>query len=158
MAKKNTVYLTKEGYEKLKNELNELKEKLMYEISQRIKEARELGDLSENTEYDEAKNEQGRIGSRIAELEQILNNAEIVENRDTSIISVGSAVLIKNMGTGEEKKIRLVSPQEADIFNGKVSIDSPVGRALMEKKVGDVVRVKTSTGVVKYEILGIEVE
>ncbi len=158
MAKKNVVYLTKEGYEKLRTELNELKEKLMYEISQRIKEARELGDLSENTEYDEAKNEQGRIGSRIAELEQILNNAEIIENRDTSIISVGSTVLIRNASTGEEKKIKLVSPQEADIFNGKVSIDSPVGRALMEKRVGDVVRVKTNAGLVKYEILGIEID
>ncbi|AEH50483.1 transcription elongation factor GreA [Pseudothermotoga thermarum] len=158
MAKKSTVYLTKEGYEKLKAELNELKEKLMYEISQRIKEARELGDLSENTEYDEAKNEQGRIGSRIAELEEILNNAEIIENRDNSVISVGSTVIIRNVTTGEEKRIKLVSPQEADIFNFKISVDSPVGRALLDKKVGDVVRVKTNAGLVKYEILGIEID
>lgn len=149
------IYLTKEGYEELKQELDSLKQKLMYEISERIKEARELGDLSENTEYDEAKNEQGRIGSRITELEQILNNSEIIENTDSNQISVGSYVIIKNLNTGEERSVRLVNPQEADIFSNKISVDSPVGRALMGRKVGEVVKLKAPAGSVRYEILGI---
>ncbi|MEJ5229074.1 MAG: transcription elongation factor GreA [Pseudothermotoga sp.] len=155
MNKKNVIHLTKEGYEELKQELDTLKQKLMYEVAERIKEARELGDLSENTEYDEAKNEQGRIGSRIAELEQILNNSEIIENTDSSQISVGSWVLIKNLNTGEERSIRLVNPQEADVFASKISIDSPIGRALVGRKVGEVVKVATPTGQVRYEIVGI---
>ncbi|MGJ8455139.1 transcription elongation factor GreA [Pseudothermotoga sp. U03pept] len=155
MNKKNVIHLTKEGYEELKQELDTLKQKLMYEVAERIKEARELGDLSENTEYDEAKNEQGRIGSRIAELEQILNNSEIIENTDSSQISVGSWVLIKNLNTSEERSIRLVNPQEADVFANKISIDSPIGRALVGRKVGEVVKVATPAGPVKYEIIGI---
>lgn len=155
MNKKNVIQLTKEGYEELKQELDSLKQKLMYEISQRIKEARELGDLAENTEYDEAKNEQGRIGSRIAELEQILNNSEIIENTDSSQISVGSWVLIKNLNTGEERSVRLVNPQEADVFSNKISVDSPVGRALLGRRVGEVVKLKAPSGSVRYEIVGI---
>jgi len=158
VAKKSTIYLTKEGYEKFKKELEELKQKLMYEISERIKEARELGDLAENTEYDEVKNEQGRIGSRIVELEQILNNAEIIEGTDSNVVSVGSWVLIRNLNTGEERSIRIVTPQEADIFSDKVSTDSPVGRLLVGRKAGDVVRLKTPAGLVRYEVVGIKAE
>lgn len=156
--KKNVIKLTREGYEALKQELESLRQKLMYEISQRIKEARELGDLAENTEYDEAKNEQGRIGSRIAELEHILNNAEIIEATESDVVSIGSWVVIKNLNTGEERTIRLVNPQESDIFSNKVSVDSPVGRILLGKKVGEIVRLKTPSGQVKYEIIGIKVE
>jgi transcription elongation factor GreA len=130
----------------------------MYEISERIKEARELGDLAENTEYDEAKNEQGRINSRIAELEQILNNAEIIEATESDVVSIGSWVVIKNLSTGEERTIRLVNPQESDIFSNKVSVDSPVGRVLLNKKIGEIVRLKTPAGQVRYEIIGIRTE
>jgi len=156
--KKSVIKLTREGYETLKQELESLRQKLMYEISERIKEARELGDLAENTEYDEAKNEQGRINSRIAELEQILNNAEIIEATESDVVSIGSWVVIKNLNTGEERTIRLVNPQESDIFSNKVSVDSPVGRVLLNKKVGEIVRLKTPAGQVRYEIIGIRTE
>ncbi|WP_448535284.1 transcription elongation factor GreA [Pseudothermotoga sp.] len=156
--KKSVIKLTREGYETLKQELESLRQKLMYEISERIKEARELGDLAENTEYDEAKNEQGRINSRIAELEQILNNAEIIEATESDVVSIGSWVVIKNLNTGEERTIRLVNPQESDIFSNKVSVDSPVGRVLLGKKIGEVVRLKTPAGQVRYEIIGIRTE
>jgi len=155
--KKEVIYLTQEGYEALKNELNRLKEKFMYEVAPKIKEARELGDLSENSEYDEAKNEQGRIGSRIREIEDILSKAEIIDvsKLDNSTISLGNKVLIKDMATGEEMELKIVNPQEADIFENKVSVESPFARALIGKKVGDVVRVKAPKGVQKYKILGI---
>jgi transcription elongation factor GreA len=156
--KKSVIKLTREGYETLKQELESLRQKLMYEISERIKEARELGDLSENTEYDEAKNEQGRINSRIAELEQILNNAEIIEATESDVVSIGSWVVIRNLNTGEERTIRLVNPQESDIFSNKVSVDSPVGRVLLNKKIGEIVRLKTPAGQVRYEIVGIRTE
>lgn len=156
--KKNVIKLTKEGYEALKQELESLRHKLMYEISQRIKEARELGDLAENAEYDEAKNEQGRISSRITELEEILNNAEIIESTESDVVSIGSWVVIKNLNTGEERTIRLVNPQESDIFSNKVSVDSPVGRVLLGKRIGEVVRLKTPAGQVRYEIIGIRTE
>lgn len=156
--KKNVIKLTKEGYEALKQELESLRHRLMYEISQRIKEARELGDLAENAEYDEAKNEQGRISGRIAELEEILNNAEIIESTESDVVSIGSWVVIKNLNTGEERTIRLVNPQESDIFSNKVSVDSPVGRVLLGKRIGEVVRLKTPAGQVRYEIIGIKTE
>ncbi len=152
------VYLTREGYEKLKKELEELRHKLMYEISERIKEARELGDISENSEYEAAKNEQGRIGSRIMEIEQILNAAEIIDSQDTSKVSLGNWVILKNKQTGEDFKIRLVTPQEADIFNNKISEDSPIGRSILGKRVGDVVKVQTPSGMAEYEIQAIELD
>ncbi len=152
------VYLTREGYEKLKKELDYLRNKLMYEISERIKEARELGDISENSEYESAKNEQGRIGSRIMEIEQILSVAEIIDSTDTNQVSLGNWIILKNLDTNEEFKVRIVTPQEADVFTGKISEDSPIGRAVLGKKVGDVVRVKAPSGITKYEIVAIEVE
>ena len=152
------VYLTREGYEKLKKELKELRHKLMYEISERIKEARERGDISENSEYEAAKNEQGRIGSRIMEIEQILSVAEIIDNQSTNQVSLGNWVVLKNLKTGEEFKVRIVTPQEADIFSNKISEDSPVGKSLLGKKVGDVVKVQTPSGVVEYQIAAIGLE
>ena len=152
---KKVIYLTKEGYESLKKELEELRKKLMYEISERIKEARELGDLAENSEYEAAKNEQGRIGSRIMEIEQILNNAQIIENEEASEIGLGHRVILRNLDTNEEYKVRLVTPQEADIFSGKLSSDSPLGRSLLGKKVGDIVKIKAPKGTFRYKIIGI---
>ncbi len=152
------VYLTREGYEKLRRELEELRHKLMYEISERIKEARELGDISENSEYEAAKDEQGRIGSRIMEIEQILNVAEIIDSKDTSQVSLGNWVVLKNRQTGENFKVRLVTPQEADIFHNKISEDSPIGRSILGRRVGDVVKVQTPSGITEYEIEAIEVD
>ncbi len=151
------VYLTREGYEKLQKELEELKHKLMYEISERIKEARELGDISENSEYEAAKDEQGRIGSRIMEIEHILSIAEIIDSQDTGYVNLGNWVMLKNLKTGEKMKIRVVTPQEADIFTGRISEDSPLGKSILGKKVGDIVKVNAPGGAVEYEILAIEV-
>lgn len=158
VSKRSTkkVRLTREGYEKLKKELEELRYKLMYEISERIKEARELGDISENSEYEAAKDEQGRISSRIMEIERLLNSAEIIDSTDTSHVDVGSWVILKNLSTGDEMKIRLVTPQEADIFRGKISSDSPIGKSILGKKVGDKVKVNAPKGIVEYEIVAIE--
>ncbi|MBO8160473.1 MAG: transcription elongation factor GreA [Thermosipho sp. (in: Bacteria)] len=152
---KETIYLTKEGYEKLKKELDTLKQKLMFEIAERIKEARELGDLSENSEYQEAKNEQGRIAARVNELENMLAKAEVIESLGTNSVNIGNWVIIKNIETGEEKKIQIVTPHEADVFQNKISIESPLGRALIGKKVGEVVKIKAPNGAFKYEIIGI---
>ncbi|AAD36773.1 transcription elongation factor GreA [Thermotoga maritima MSB8] len=150
------VRLTREGYEKLKKELEDLKRKFMYEISERIKEARELGDLSENSEYEAAKNEQGRVGSRIMEIEQILSNAEIIEDSEESDeVTLGKWVVIKNLDTGEEHKFRIVTPQEADFFAQKLSSDSPLGKSLLGRKVGDVVKVKAPSGVQRYQVIAV---
>ncbi len=150
------VKLTKEGYELLKKELDELKRQLMFEIPERIKAARELGDLSENSEYQEAKNEQGRIASRINELEQMLMNAEIItEASNSSTVNLGDWVVLKNLDTGEEMKIQLVNPQEADIFANKISIESPLGRGVNGAKRGQTVKIKAPKGIVKYQVLEI---
>ncbi|ABS61002.1 MULTISPECIES: transcription elongation factor GreA [Fervidobacterium] len=150
------VKLTKEGYELLKKELDELKRQLMFEIPERIKAARELGDLSENSEYQEAKNEQGRIASRINELEQMLMNAEIItEASNSSTVNLGDWVILKNLDTGEEMKIQLVNPQEADIFANKISIESPLGRGVNGAKKGQTVKIKAPKGIVKYQVIEI---
>uniref|UniRef100_A0A7C4CG41 Transcription elongation factor GreA n=1 Tax=Fervidobacterium thailandense TaxID=1008305 RepID=A0A7C4CG41_9BACT len=151
------VKLTKQGYEKLKQELDELKRQLMFEIPERIKAARELGDLSENSEYQEAKNEQGRIASRINELEQMLMNAEIISeaNSDYSVVNLGDWVLLKNLDTGEELKVQLVNPQEADIFSNKISVESPLGRSINGAKKGQTVKIKAPKGIVKYQVVDI---
>jgi len=150
------IYLTREGYEKLVRELEELKKKFMYEISERIKEARELGDLSENSEYEAAKNEQGRVGSRIMEIEQILNNAEIIDEMgEGNEVSLGKWVVIKDLDTEEEYRFRIVTPQEADFFSGKLSADSPLGKNLLGRKVGEIVKVKAPGGIRRYQVLAI---
>jgi transcription elongation factor GreA len=156
MTKKKVIYLTREGYDRLKNELDTLRKKLMYEIAERIKEARELGDLSENSEYDEAKNEQGRIDSRIKQIEETLNNAEIIEDTgDHSVVKLGSKVSLMNVDSKAVSDMIIVNSQEANIFEKRISADSPVGRAVLSKKVGDVLRVKTPSGWSKYKILSI---
>ncbi len=157
MAKKETIYLTQEGYDTLKKELKDLKNYLMYDISAKIKAAREYGDLSENSEYEEAKNEQGRINGRILEIEHTLDKAEIIDSNDvsTDTVRLGQTVLVKNLENNVENKFKLVNPQEADIFENKVSVESPVGEALDGGKVGEIIKVKTPNGIQQYEILGI---
>ena len=157
MAKKDVIYLTQEGFDSLKKELKELKEKLMYDIAARIKEAREYGDLSENSEYEEAKNEQGRINGRILEIENVLDKAEIIDANDvqSDIARLGLTVMVKNLENNQENTFKLVNPQEADIFENKVSVESPVGEALDGGSIGDIVKVKTPSGIQQYEIIGI---
>ncbi len=160
MVKKEIIYLTQEGFDSLKKELKELKEKLMYDIAARIKEAREYGDLSENSEYDEAKNEQGRINGRILEIEHVLDKSEIIDSNDvqSDIARLGLTIMVKNIENKTENRFKLVNPQEADIFENKVSVESPVGEALDGGSVGDVVKVKTPSGIQQYKIIGIGIK
>ncbi len=156
MDKKNL--LTYEGLQKLENELQDLKVVKRKEVAQKIKEAREQGDLSENAEYDAAKDEQRDIEARIDEIEKILKNAEVVieEEVDLDKINVGCRVKILDLEYDEEMEYKLVGSTEANSLKGKISNESPVGRALIGAKVGDVVNVETQAGELKYKVLEIQ--
>jgi transcription elongation factor GreA len=154
--KKN--YLSKEGYDKLDKELRDLKTRGRKEIAEEIAEARSKGDLSENAEYDAAKEAQGHLEKRIAELDNTLATASIIDDReiDSSKAYVLSTVTILNKKTSKEMKYTLVSKDEADFKQGKISVDSPIGKAILGKEVGDVVKVKVPAGSLELEILNIE--
>ena len=146
-------------YDELKQELDYSKTTRADEVAELIKEARSFGDLSENSEYDEAKNEQGKLYSRIAELEDILLHAVIVDESemDSDKISIGCTVTVTNLDMRKQlPAYKIVGSQEADPMDGKISDESPVGKAMLGKKVGDVVEVEAPIGIVKYEILKIE--
>lgn len=155
MNKKNI--LTYEGLKKLEDELQDLKVVKRKEVADKIKEAREQGDLSENAEYDAAKDEQRDIEARIEELEKILKNAEIVVEDDVDLekINIGCTVDVYDREFEEEMEFKIVGSTEANSLAGKISNESPVGRALIGKKVGDVVAVETQAGVIEYEVLKI---
>ena len=156
MDKKNI--LTYEGLKKLEDELQDLKVVKRREIAQKIKEAREQGDLSENAEYDAAKDEQRDIEARIEEIEKILKNAEVVveEEVDLDKISVGCRVKILDMEYDEELDYKIVGSTEANSLKGKISNESPVGKALLGAKVGEVVTVETQAGDLNYKVLEIQ--
>lgn len=164
------IELTRSGYESLKKELKELKERLMNDVAKKIKEAREFGDLSENSEYDEAKNLQGKINSRISEIEGILSRATIISDDRSNIheVNLGNVIRLKRLkrlkdSSSEHDKdstsdqdimeFLLVTAQEADIFKNKISVDSPLGKAIYKRKVGETVRVKAPSGTNKYKIV-----
>lgn len=151
-VKKNI--LTYAGLKKYEDELHDLKVNRRQEVAQKIKEAREQGDLSENAEYDAAKDEQRDIEARIEELEKILKNVEVVTEEDVDLdkISVGCAVKIYDMDEDEELEYRIVGSTEANSLEGRISNESPVGRALIGAKVGDVVSVETDAGTFKYRV------
>ena len=152
MAKKNL--LTMEGLKKLEDELQELKVVKRHEISERIKSAREQGDLSENAEYDAAKDEQRDNEARIEEIENILKNAEVFsESADASAINVGCTVKVLDIEFDEELEYKIVGSTEANSLKGKISNESPIGMALLGKKVGDVIQVEAPAGVVEYKII-----
>ena len=155
-SKKNI--LTYEGLKKYEDELEDLKVRRRKEVAQKIKEARELGDLSENAEYDAAKDEQRDIEARIEELEKILKNAEVVDEDevDSSKINIGCKVKILDVEEKEELEFKIVGSSEADSLKGKISNESPLGRALIGHKKGETVLVETQMGEMKYKILGIE--
>ncbi len=154
MAK--TYKLTKERLQELRDELNYLKNVRENEVAELIKEARSFGDLSENSEYEEAKNEQGRLFSRKAEIENIIANAEIIEiSSDTNEVHTGSHVTVSDMSDGSNEEYWLVGSQEADPYKGRISDESPFGRALLGKRVGDVVGVEAPCGVIEYKIVEI---
>ena len=156
MDKKNL--LTYEGLQKLESELHNLKVVKRKEVAQKIKEAREQGDLSENEEYDAAKDEQRDIEARIDEIEKILKNAEVVveEEVDLDKISVGCRVKILDMEYDEELDYKIVGSTEANSLKGKISNESPVGKALLGAKVGEVVTVETQAGDLNYKVLEIQ--
>ena len=155
-AKKNI--LTYEGLKKYEDELENLKVVKRQEVAQKIKEARAQGDLSENAEYDAAKDEQRDIEARIDELEKILKNAEVVveDEVDLDKINIGCQVKILDIEMNQELDYKIVGSTEANSLKGKISNESPVGRALIGAKTGDIVRVETPGGELEYQVLEIQ--
>lgn len=154
----NFVYLTQERLHELENEVKELKTNGRKQMADTIAEARSYGDLSENAEYDAAKDAQGLLELKISKLEDILSRVQVV---DTSIFSddevhILSTVVVKNLNNKKEFKYTLVSPEEADFQAGKIALTSPVGQALMGKKLGDTVQAIAPAGVINFEILKID--
>ena len=150
--------MTASGLKKLEEELNYLKTTKRTEIADKIKVALSFGDLSENSEYDEAKNEQGILEGRIAELEKTLANAVIVDESElsTDTVNVGNKVVLQNKGTKHKLTVTLVSGNEINIKEMKISDESPVGKAIIGHKVGETVEAETPAGVVKYKIVEID--
>ena len=157
MEQKKTI-LTYAGLKKLEDELHDLKVNKRREIAGKIKEAREQGDLSENAEYDAAKDEQRDIETRIEEIEKILKNAEVVveDEVDVNKINVGCTVKVYDEEFEEELEFKIVGSSEANSLQGKISNESPVGKALIGRSIGDVVEVETQAGVISYKVLAIE--
>lgn len=151
------VFLTPEGLIKLEEELDVSKTVRRKEIATRIKTALDFGDLSENSEYDQAKNEQAQLEERIAKLETMLRNAKLIDEDDitTDFVSIGSKVVVNDLEYDEKMEYVIVGSAEADPFKGKISNESPLGSALLGKKPGDEVEVKVPDGSIKYEILSI---
>ncbi len=149
--------LTPKRLQDLQDELTYLKTVREKEVAEQIKEARSFGDLSENSEYDEAKNEQGKLYSRIAEIEAVLNNYVVIEEKPTSdtAVNLGSQVTVQDVETGDKEEYRIVGSQEADPMNGRISEDSPFGKALIGKEVGEEVEVDAPMGVLHYKLLEI---
>ena len=158
MAEAKKRLLTYAGLKAIEDELENLKVVKRKEVAGKIKEAREQGDLSENAEYDAAKNEQRDIEARIEELEAILKNAEVVveDEVDLNKINVGCAVKVYDITFDEEMEFKIVGSTEANSLEGKISNESPVGHALIGKKINDVVDVETQAGVIQYKVLDIK--
>lgn len=153
-------YYTEEGLQKLKDELQELKTKGRADMAKQIAEARDKGDLSENAEYDAAKDAQGMMEMRINELETLVGNARIKKQEDVDLskVSILSTVKIKNVKNGMTVKYTLVSEKEADLKSGKISYESPIGKGLLNKKIGEIAEVKAPAGVMEFEILDITLD
>lgn len=151
------VILTLDGLKKLEQELEHLKSVKRREVAERIKQAIEFGDISENSEYEDAKNEQAFVEGRILTLEKMLRNARVIDESEvhTQEVSIGSKVLLKDLESGEEIEYTIVGSAEADPANNKISNESPVGKAILGKKKGSVVEVMVPAGILKYEILDI---
>lgn len=154
-AKTNTV--SKAGYEKLQADLDYLITVRRSEVAEKLKEARSFGDLSENAEYDEAKNEQGILEARIAELENIIANANVVDDDDISVteIGVGSIIKIRDLELDEIEELQIVGSTESDPDNNKISDESPIGKAALKKTVGETFEVEAPVGTLKFEVLEI---
>ena len=157
MANESRYKMSEERRQALMEELKQLETVGMKEAAERIKEARSFGDLSENSEYDEAKNEQGRIASRIAELQDLIENAIIVSKSDdvTDTVSIGTRVRVKDLEDGSEEEYQIVGSQEIDPMNGRISDDSPFGFALKGRRAGDTITVEAPAGELKFKILSV---
>ncbi len=153
------MILTKDGLKKLQDELENLKSVRRIEVAERIKQAREFGDISENSEYDDAKNEQAFIEGRIQELEQKLRNVEVIseEKKSKNIVTMGCKVVVRDLEFDEDMEYTLVGTAEADPEAMRISNESPVGAAILGKKVGTTVEVQAPIGVIKYKIMKIKV-
>lgn len=146
MSNKQEFLLTADGYTKIENELNELKINKRPEVIKALKEARALGDLSENADYDAARNDQSMLEAQIKKLENMIANAKIIENNETGLVNIGSTVTISYVDDNDEEEYKIVGSLEADPFNNKISNESPIGNAIMGKKVGEVISVESPTG------------
>ena len=153
--KDNKVYLTDEGFIELEEELNELKNVRRPEVIKALKEARALGDLSENADYDAARAEQAQVEARIQALEKIIENALIIQKEDTDKVSLGTTVKIKYIDDDEIEEYRIVGSKEADPSNNKISNESPIAKAIMSAKVGEVRKVESPNG--EYEVEVVEI-
>lgn len=155
MSKVN--YYTPEGLKKLKDELNQLRDIERPKASNAIAEARDKGDLSENAEYDAAKEAQGMLEMRISKMEELVSNARIIDESqlDTSKVLIHSTVKIKNQTNGMEMTYKLVAQNEADIKKGLISVDSPIGRGLLGKKEGDIAEIQVPNGIMKFDVVKI---
>lgn len=156
MARATTI--SRDGFNKLQEELEYLVTVRRKEVAERLKEARSYGDLSENAEYDEAKNEQGMLEAQIADLEVVIANAAIVDDDSLSLdeVGVGSIVKIKDFDMDEILTYQIVGSTESDPDNNKISDESPIGKACLKKKIGDIFEVEVPAGTLKFEILGID--
>lgn len=149
-------YLTKEKFEELNAELDKLKTVRRKEVADQLEAARLLGDLSENAEYQEAREEQGKVEARISQLESLLKNAEILKHKKGDIVEVGSVVELEKTKDGEKYKYEIVGSEEADFSIGRISFHSPIGKSLVGKKKGDVFSLETPKGKVEYKVLKVE--
>jgi len=158
MVDMKETLLTEEGYQKLEAELEYLKVTKRKEVAERIKVAISFGDLSENAEYDEAKNEQAQLEERIVKLENMLRKAVIIDESkiDLSVVTIGSIIKLKDLEYDEEIEYAIVGSAEAHPYDGKISNESPVGQALLGRSVGETVDVQVPDGVIKFEILDIK--
>ena len=157
MANEARFKLSQERYDQLKEELLYLQTTREKEVAEQIKEARSFGDLSENSEYDEAKTEQGKLYSRIAEVENLIENAEIIEkSRETGKVVIGSTVIVRDLDEDIEEKYTIVGSQEANPMAGRISDDSPFGKGLIGHRAGETVIVEAPAGQLRFEILAIQ--
>lgn len=156
MAKQ--IFVSKDGYLKLQNELEHLKTVKRAEIAQAIKKARSFGDLSENSEYDEAKTEQGKLYSKIAELKALIEKAEIIEKQDMDkgVVALSSRIKLLDVDENEELEYQIVGSQEANPMSGRISDESPIGRGLLGHRVGETVTIDAPAGEMKFTILSVE--
>ncbi len=156
--KKSATKYTVEGYKELVDELNYLRGEKTEEVKKALAFARSLGDLSENSEYDAAKDEQGQVAARISELEELIREAVIIDESemDENVVNLGSTILLYDEQFGEEVEYAIVSTNEADAINGKISDRSPIGAAMIGKTIGDEVEVETPGGVLRFKVLRVE--